>query len=73
MADTPRTFRVSVDRELCAAHGRCYELAPDVFEADADGYSTVKQDTLGPDARPLLDRVAQLCPELAIRIEDDSV
>jgi ferredoxin len=70
MADTG-TFRVSIDTELCAAHGRCYQLAPDVFEADDDGYSRVKHAVLGPESRALLGRVAQLCPELAIRVEDE--
>jgi ferredoxin len=26
--------RVSVDADRCTGHGRCYTLAPDVFDAD---------------------------------------
>jgi ferredoxin len=35
-------MRVTLDRTRCTGHGRCYVLAPDVFEADDDGYSVVR-------------------------------
>jgi ferredoxin len=72
MADIPNTrdFKVVVDSELCSAHGRCYSLAPAVFQPDAEGFSVVKVEAVPASERELLERVVQLCPELAIRIEE---
>ena len=36
--------RVSVDAELCTGHGRCYTLAPDVFDADEVGHCVLLVD-----------------------------
>ena len=33
--------RVSVDTDLCTGHGRCYSLAPEVFEPDDLGHCIV--------------------------------
>lgn len=63
-------MRVRVDAEKCVGHGRCYVLAPDVFEDDERGHCVVKLDPLPPE------RVAQArlgeenCPEAAIAVED---
>jgi ferredoxin len=32
-------LKVDIDRTRCTGHGRCYGLAPDVFEPDDDGFS----------------------------------
>ena len=59
---------VSVDRKICVGHGRCYELAPDVFDEDEAGYCVVLRARI---PKPL---VAQAqsgeanCPEGAIRL-----
>ena len=62
--------RVRVDRARCVGHGRCYVLAPDVFEEDDRGHCVVVReeipDSLAKDAR----RGEQNCPEEAIRVED---
>ncbi|EUA40756.1 ferredoxin [Mycobacterium avium subsp. hominissuis 101] len=34
--------RVVVDAERCTGHGRCYTLAPDVFDADEFGHCVVR-------------------------------
>ena len=34
--------RVTVDADRCTGHGRCYTLAPDVF--DADEMATISAD-----------------------------
>src|SRR5579885_2746606 len=31
------TMKVVIDGERCSGHGRCYSLAPEVFEADDEG------------------------------------
>ena len=30
-------MRLRIDAEMCTGHGRCYALAPEVFEPDEDG------------------------------------
>ncbi len=61
-------FGISVDMKLCVGHGRCYELAPDVFDEDEAGYCKVLRERI-PKA---LVRQAQSseanCPEGAIRL-----
>jgi ferredoxin len=62
-------MKVVIDSERCTGHGRCYTLAPEVFDADDDGYGVVRV----ADVRPALEEQARLgmrnCPEGAISIE----
>lgn len=61
-------FKVIVDPEVCSGHGRCYVLAPEVFEADERGHSVVKVAEVDG---PLVDkaRIGQAnCPEGAISV-----
>ena len=63
-------MRVVVDTDMCTGHGRCYTLAPEVFEADDNGHSSVISAEV-PDAlrdKALIGR--DNCPERAISIED---
>ena len=63
-------MKLRIDSEACTGHGRCYVLAPDVFEPDDEGHSLALVDDIPP---ALLDQ-AQLavanCPESAITIVD---
>ena len=65
-------MKVSIDRARCQGHGRCYELAPEIFDADDEGYGVV----LGTgEIAPGLARRARLaalnCPESAVDIDDE--
>ncbi len=64
-------MRIILDSEACQGHGRCYALAPDLFDADDDGYSVL---LLTGDVPAELQDAARLaadnCPEYAITIED---
>ncbi|MFF1732094.1 ferredoxin [Streptomyces sp. NPDC058247] len=57
-----------IDRELCAGHGRCFDVAPALFAEDAEGYGQVVAPA--PDADALGDaRLAvRACPEQAVRL-----
>lgn len=60
-------MKARIDAGLCQGHGRCYDLAPDLFGEDDEGYGTVLGDGDVPpgqegDAR----RAALNCPERAI-------
>jgi ferredoxin len=59
--------KIRVDPDKCQGHARCYGLAPDLFEIDDYGLSTVVGDGSVP---PGLEAQARLaianCPEFAI-------
>jgi ferredoxin len=62
--------KLRIDPERCTGHGRCYDLAPELFAADDDGHGLVQVDE--PDASHLA--AARLavnnCPEQAVILED---
>ncbi len=63
-------MRIVLDSELCTGHGRCYSLAPELFDTDDEGHSVV----LHPDVPEGLESqawlAAQNCPERCITIEE---
>ena len=65
-------MRVTIDRSRCSGHGRCYTLAPDVFDCDDDGYSLVKSETVPPRFEAQARIGEQNCPEQAITLVDDA-
>jgi ferredoxin len=65
-ADT--AARLTIDSSLCSGHGRCYEVAPKLFRPDDDGYGQVTEPMVTGEDRILAERVAGLCPELAVRL-----
>jgi len=65
-------MRVHVDETRCQGHGRCYDLAPDLFEPDDIGNSHETNDGMVPPGSEELARRAVLnCPERAITITED--
>jgi ferredoxin len=64
------TVRISIDAERCQGHGRCYDLAPGLFGADAEGYGVVLGDgTIPPERRAPAALAALNCPEAAIELD----
>ena len=63
-------MKVRVDAAACTGHGRCYSLAPDVFESDDEGHCVV----IAPEPDAALHAQARTgaanCPEQAITIVD---
>ena len=64
-------MKVVIDAELCQGHGRCFSIAPSIFDFDDLGSGFVIGDgTLSPETMDLA-RLAQAnCPEHAIFIEE---
>ena len=63
-------MQIKLDSEKCQGHGRCYALAPELFESDDEGYAVLKVDGDVPSDREddaIL--AADNCPEYAITIE----
>lgn len=63
-------MKISVDRGICTGHGRCYALAPDVYEPDDDGYCVVTRAEVGDDLAEQARVGALNCPEDAITVDD---
>jgi ferredoxin len=60
--------RVRVDADRCTGHGRCYTLAPDVFDADEVGHSIVLVDEVSGELEAHAVIGEQNCPESAITV-----
>lgn len=64
-------MRVTIDDEKCQGHGRCYALAPTVFEPDDLGQGKVLGDGVVAEGDQDQARLAAAnCPELAITVEE---
>jgi ferredoxin len=62
--------RVRVDLDTCQGHGRCYDLAPDVFGADDEGYAQLLVTGDVPAELEQQARAAEAnCPERAIVLD----
>jgi len=63
-------MRIVIDHDLCTGHGRCFDLAPELFEDDEDGYGQVRDDmALTADLEPAARKALLSCPERAISVE----
>jgi ferredoxin len=62
-------MKVRIDPERCHGHGRCYDLAPELFSEDDEGYGHVIGDGILPPDKEHAARLAvSNCPERAIEI-----
>jgi ferredoxin len=60
--------RVAVDADRCEGHGRCYTLAPEIFDADEIGHAIVLvEDVSGQHQTQAVD-AERNCPEGAITL-----
>ena len=64
-------MRVQVDGKLCVGHGRCYEIAPEVFGDDERGHCVVRKEDVPKVEEDATRRAEQNCPERAILIEGE--
>ena len=64
-------MRIKLDNEKCQGHGRCYALAPSLFESDDEGYAVLlAPDGVVPDGQEAQAQLAvDNCPEYAIEAE----
>lgn len=65
-------MKVHLDSGLCQGHGRCYDLAPELFGDDEEGYGTVLGDgTVAPGQEHQARLAAANCPERAIALDGE--
>lgn len=66
-------MKISIDASRCQGHGRCYSLAPSLFESDDIGNGVVIGDGLVDPSDLDVARLAyENCPEHAISLEEKS-
>lgn len=64
-------MKVRIDPEMCQGQGRCFSIAPGIFDFDDLGSGVVIGDGTLSDETMELARLAQAnCPEHAIFIEE---
>jgi ferredoxin len=60
--------RVVVDADLCTGHGRCYSLAPAIFDADEVGHCVVLAEDVPDELEAQASTGERNCPEQAITL-----
>jgi len=63
--------KLTVDRTACQGHGRCFAVAPEVFQLDDDGYIAVHDGTeVREEDVAAARRGVRACPERAFQLKD---
>lgn len=66
-------MKLRIDESLCTGHGRCWTLAPNVYQSDDDGYNAARGQVI--DVQPGHEDQARLgmraCPEVAITLAEE--
>jgi len=64
-------MKILVDHEKCQGHGRCYDLAPELFASDDDGYvELLVTGDVPPDLEGKARTAVNNCPERALSLTD---
>jgi ferredoxin len=63
--------KLRIDTERCTGHGRCYDLAPELFTDDDEGYGQVLVDTPDESQLDAARLAVNSCPEQAVVLEDE--
>jgi len=63
-------MKVRLDSGLCVGHGRCYDLAAEIFDADERGHCVVKLLEIPPEQREKARVAVENCPEEALQLEE---
>ncbi|HKY15724.1 MAG TPA: ferredoxin [Microthrixaceae bacterium] len=64
-------MRIELHAEMCTGHGRCYALAPEIFDADDDGHCVVRvAGDVPPEHEAKARQGVSNCPEGALAVVD---
>jgi ferredoxin len=64
--------KVAVDADLCQGHARCWDICPEVFSLDDEGYAYVAVADIPPEVEAKVRQAANNCPERAITVTGDT-
>lgn len=66
-------MKLRIDPARCQGHGRCYDLVPDLFGEDDEGYGQVLgTGQVPPDKLHDARRAVANCPERAIELLEET-
>ncbi|HVV29628.1 MAG TPA: ferredoxin [Mycobacteriales bacterium] len=64
-------MKVTIDKDRCSGHGRCYVLAPALVTDDAFGYGEIVGDgDVAPGQEEAARHAAEACPEQAFTVTE---
>jgi ferredoxin len=63
-------MKVRLDEDACTGHGRCYALAPAVFDADDQGHCVIKLEEVPAEHADVARAAVANCPEVALTIDE---
>ena len=66
-----RSYKVTVDLDLCQGHAMCELEAPDVFRVPKRGVVEILDPEPPDDIREDVERAIEMCPTQAISIKDE--
>jgi ferredoxin len=64
-------MRVRVDLQKCVGHGRCYDLAPEVFGEDDLGHCVLRREIVTGTLAEQAILGEENCPENAISVDEE--
>lgn len=64
-------MRIRLNQAACVGHGRCYELAPELFTDDERGHCVIVEAVVAEHLEKQARRAEANCPERAIEIDED--
>ena len=66
-------MRIALDTQACVGHGRCYALAPEVYDADDEGHCVLlfPDDPVPSEFEAKARLGAANCPERALTVSED--
>lgn len=65
-------MKISVDDDQCAANGSCFDVDPELFPLDDEGYSAVGQGRGVPAGKEdLAQQGVDACPMAALFVEPE--
>jgi len=64
-------MKLQIDESVCTGHGRCYALAPQLFDADDRGYGVVRLPAVPESLLAQAQTALQNCPERAISLVEE--
>jgi ferredoxin len=64
-------MRVRVDLRKCVGHGRCYDLAPEVFGEDDMGHCVLRREIVTGALAEQAILGEENCPENAISVDEE--
>jgi len=63
-------MRIRLDTELCQGHGRCYTLAPQLFDADELGHCVLLHEEVPAGQEDAARNGVENCPEHALALDE---